>query len=118
MTFFQISVRKMSGENSHCKEENTVKMMQTSFSVDCNDDSDCLGSEECVADSCVPVACDPACGEGGYCKSMGNHEAECECDTGYYLDTTQTPSCGNNLLMAAHGFNISCRLFYLCPLFP
>ena len=28
MTFFQISVRKMSGENSHCKEENTVKMIQ------------------------------------------------------------------------------------------
>ena len=28
MTFFRISVGKMSGENSHCNEENTVKMIQ------------------------------------------------------------------------------------------
>ena len=28
MTFFRISVRKMSGENSHWNEENTVKMIQ------------------------------------------------------------------------------------------
>ena len=28
MTFFLISVRKMSGENSHCNEENNVKMIQ------------------------------------------------------------------------------------------
>ena len=28
MTFFRISLRKMSGENSHCNEENTVKMIQ------------------------------------------------------------------------------------------
>ena len=29
MTVFRISVRKMSGENSHCNEENTVKMIQS-----------------------------------------------------------------------------------------
>ena len=31
MTFFRISVRKTSGENSHWNEENTVKMIQSVF---------------------------------------------------------------------------------------
>ena len=32
MTFFRNFVRKMSGENSHCNEENTVKMIQNLIS--------------------------------------------------------------------------------------
>merc|ERR1712079_366021 len=35
MAFFLISVRKMSWENSHCNEENTVKKIQNFDPVDC-----------------------------------------------------------------------------------
>ena len=31
MMFFRMSVRKMSGENNHCNEENTVKMIESIF---------------------------------------------------------------------------------------
>ena len=36
MTFFRIPVRKTSEENSHCNEENTVKMIQNESHIKCN----------------------------------------------------------------------------------
>merc|ERR1712038_2042425 len=56
--------------------------------LECNTDTDCDSDEACSGgNTCGDVTCATQCGDHGYCKSDGNHGAECECDDGYYLDT-------------------------------
>jgi len=67
------------GANTYCEE--------------CFTDNDCSKDKMCSANECEDVTCTNPCGEHGYCKSDGNHGAECECDTGYYLDTDNGNGC-------------------------
>ena len=55
MTFFRISVRKTSGENSHCNEENTVKIIQIMI---------CCNTSGLVAVGPLPPMCEPPDPEG------------------------------------------------------
>merc|ERR1712038_511163 len=56
------------------------------YCVECELDTHCPSDQMCNSNECEDVTCTNPCGEHGYCKSDGNHGAECECDTGYFLD--------------------------------
>jgi len=69
--------------------------------VECNLDRDCADNEICNSadDTCQGVTCSPACGDHGYCKAIGNHEGECQCDDGYHYDAaSMQASCVENIL--------------------
>ena len=60
----------------------------------CSQDADCASTESCQNGECQEVTCNNInCGSKAQCV-IGQNEAVCECESGYYAVTTPDAGCG------------------------
>ena len=78
-------------EDSHCS--NGKSCVNDECVTVCSQHSDCSDAESCENGQCEPVTCDSVtCGVNAECV-VSNHEAACECDTGFLVNPDPKQGC-------------------------